>query len=83
MFEVCHTMSLPLFLRLGKTPGCKIACIEPVNNHLEQRLENSGFLIDEVSVNGSFKLISTKGRNDIAKIMTSSKPGPQIRKGFL
>ena len=60
MFEVCHKITLPLFLGLGKTPACKIVCVEPVINHLEQRLETSDFLIDEASENGLFNLISTK-----------------------
>ena len=65
MFEVCHKNALPLFLGLGKTPACKIACVVPVINHLEQRLKKSGFLIDEASANGLFNLISTKDKSDI------------------
>ena len=65
MFEVCHKLTLPLFLGLGKTPACKIVCVEPVMNHSEQRLETSGFLMDEASENGLFNFISTKDKSNI------------------
>ena len=62
---LCTLCTLIYFIGSGKTPACKIACIEPIINHLEQKLEKSGMLLDETSASGLFNLISSNDKSDV------------------